>query len=395
VYLWVALAFSPIVTLAQYIDPTTIYFKGQPASILFGLVGTVIMILAWIPYRSNSRMTGLGQLAIAMTIICWVLQTSLIQYDDSLFNLLTFTLPTVLILVVLKPPTVRDVFIGALIFSYLLIAIALIGLILDILHLTSSAFIASRNGYSRIPILNDLLGIDTRWEGPFGNVNYAAPVGGFLVVFGASVGRPHRLPLLIGGLLILILSQGRSSLFATVAGLLVVLMSSHYVNGLKHAAALRLTLVSGTFLIGSSYIWFFDRSLALRTDVWHDYFQLWAQSPWLGIGTSGINDYASQGPALNEIRHTHGHSVFVDTLTRYGLVMFILTVATLTIILLLNLRALRNGDKLGIALFIFTIVAGLIETTFSWSYFGFLTVPLILSLLLSANMPDRMKAEVS
>ena len=388
-YLWVALAFPPLVTLTQYIDPTTVYFKGQPASILLGLIGIVLTFLLWIPYRKTSQITSLAKFAIAMIVVCWLVQTLLIQYDDSLFNLLTFALPSILIMVLLRPPTPRDVFIGALVFSYTLVLIASVGLLLDAMHLTSSAFIASRTGYSRIPFLNDVLGIDTRWEGPFGNVNYAAPVGGFLVVFGASVVRPHRFPLLIGGIVILVLSQGRSALFATGAGLLVVLTSSQYVNGLKRATAFRIALISGTALIGASYIWFFDRSLALRADVWADYFQLWEKSPWLGVGTSGINDYASQGPGLNEIHHTHGHSVFIDTLTRFGLVMFLLTVTTFTVILLLNIRAYMYGAKLGLTLFVFTVVGGLVETTLSWSYLGFLTIPLILSLLFSAQLSSR------
>jgi O-antigen ligase len=389
IYLWVALAFPPLVTLTQYIDPTTVYFKGQPASILLGLIGIVLTFLLWIPYRKTSQITSLAKFAIAMIVVCWLVQTFLIQYDDSLFNLLTFALPSILIMVLLKPPTSRDVFIAALVFSYTLILIATIGLLLDAMHLTSSAFIASRNGYSRIPFLSDVIGIDTRWEGPFGNVNYAAPVGGFLVVFGASVGRPHRIPLLIGGLVILVLSQGRSALVATVAGLLVVFLGSNYVNNLRNAQAFRIVLLSGTFLIIASYIWVFDRTFAFRTDVWLDYAALWRESPWLGVGTSGINDYASQGSGLNDIHHTHGHSVFIDILTRHGIVMFSLTVTTIVVILLLNIRAYVHGAKLGLPLFVFTVVAGLVETTLSWSYFGFLTIPLILSLLFSVQMSGR------
>jgi len=388
-YLWVALAFSPLTALTHYIDPETVYFKGQPASILLGLIGMLLAFLLWIRYCSYSRISRLARVAIFLAIVCWIIQTLLIQLDDSLFNHLTYMLPATLIMVLLKTPTARDVFIAALVFSYALIIVASVALLLDAMQLTSSAFLASRNGYSRIPFLSDVMGIDTRWEGPFGNVNYAAPVGGFLVVFGASIGRPHRIPLLIGGVVIMVLSQGRSALFATVAGLLVVFLGSHYVNNLRNAQAFRIVLLTGTFVIGASYIWLFDRTFAFRTDVWLDYAALWRESPWFGVGTSGINEYVSQGSGLTDIRHSHGHSVFVDTMTRFGLIMLTLTVVTLIFILIVTIRASRYGAKQGLALFVFTVVAGLVETTLTWSYFGFLTIPLVLSLLLSAILPPE------
>lgn len=385
VYLWVAFASSPVVVLANYIDPTTVYFKGQGASVLIGLASLALSVLLWIPYRSAGQFPRLAQIALGLILTMWLLQTLLIQLDDSLFNLMTFGLPVLMVLVLLKPPSSRDLIVSGWLFAYLLIFVGVLALLLDAMHLTASAFVAQRTGFSRLPILSDLLGIDTRWEGPYGNVNYAAPVGGFLLVFGASVAKPHRVPIILGGLFILVLSQGRAALFATAAGLLVVVLSSKWVSSLPKATMVRQLTVLGALLIGGSYIWLFDRTLALRTDVWSDFLAMWQRSPWLGVGSSGIADYVSEGTSMGLTRQTHGHSIFIDMLTRYGLLMLLLSVAILICILWVSIKAARHGDSMGLALFVFAVVAGTVETTISWSYLGILTVPLVLSLLASGS----------
>lgn len=384
VYLWIALATVPLATLANYIAPSTVLLKGQPASVLIGVAGGVAAVLAWLPFRSTTRLPRLAQATLILIAVAWAIETAQTQLDDSLFNLSTFLLPLLVVLILLKPPSLADATRSGVIFAYLAIAVGGIAIVLDLLDLAPSAFIASRTGYGRIPLLTEITGIDTRWEGPYGNVNYAAPLGAFLIVFGLLLSRWNRVLIVGGGVLVLVLSQGRSALFAMVAGLLVVVLTSKRVRSLPHAGAIQWATVTGALLLGVGYVAILDPTLALRTDVWHDMWVLWQQSPLTGVGTSGFNEYIAQGNAAGLARHAHGHSVFIDIAARYGLLLLGLTLAVVVLAFTLAVQALRTGSAIGLAVLVVTVGSGLIETTFSWAYLGIPFTPFLLAVLLSA-----------
>ncbi|MCG3770721.1 MAG: hypothetical protein JW384_01877 [Nitrosomonadaceae bacterium] len=70
------------------------------------------------------------------------------------------------------------------------------------------------------------LGAPNRRGGLFGIANCDSPIGGLIIVIGLSQLNSHRWIIGFGGLVTLALSQGRTAIFATVAGLLVVLIWS-------------------------------------------------------------------------------------------------------------------------------------------------------------------------
>jgi len=67
--------------------------------------------------------------------------------------------------------------------------------------------------------------------------------------------------------------------------------------------------------------------------------------------------------------HDHGHSVYIDGLTRYGVVWLLLTFAVFAVAFYAVWNG-RNGrlSSRGLALVTFIFFAGLTETIFSWAY---------------------------
>jgi O-antigen ligase len=385
IYLWVAFATPPIAQFAHYLDPVTPLFKAQAAGVILGLSGLLIAALLWLPFRRATPWPTTSRLALVIILVTWTYATVLTQLDGSTFNLTTFSVPIVVAMVLLKPPAYRDVIGPSMLFAYALIASATASLILGEVGLAPDGFASQSSGNSRLPLLNIIFGISARWEGPFGNVNYAGPVGAFLVVFGASMKSWRRFSVVAGGACIMLLSEGRNALLAMVLGLFVLLAFSDPIGRLHRAAAVRFTLL-GAILIGSgAYILVSDPTLSGRVEIWSAYLRLWWGSPWLGVGGSGITQYVIDNSGDQTMNHVHGHSVFIDTLARNGVFMLALFLAVLICTGIVAFRAAQIGQPAGLALFAFMVVAGLAETVHSMDYLSVNLVPLFIALFLSSS----------
>jgi len=390
-YLNLAISACVIGQFLQFATAGQPWVKGQSAAIIVQIILIAISFILWVFYTSNQQWEPSTKLAIIMMLGAWSLTIVQTRLHDSVFALTAYIVPVLLLMLYVKAVTFAAVEFTARVFSYLLIAIGIASLFADSASKTLDTFDPARTGYSRLPLLGDLFHITARWEGPYGNVNYAAPVGGFLLVFAMAQKGIHRWLILAGGAFVLVLSQGRSALFATLAGLLVLLIFSRFISSFTYAKSLRIGLVSFALICVVSYIAILDPTLALRTDVWHDFVVLWQTSPLVGAGSDVIAQYSAHGAYLNDTQFlsimapVHGHSVFIDTLTRFGIIGTLALLATLCTIGYVAVKATMRGSVIGLAIFVFTVVAGLTETTFGFTHLGVLSVPLLLSLLLSGS----------
>jgi O-antigen ligase len=385
-YLWAALATPPIAQFAHYLDPTTPLFKGHAAGVIFALVGLLLGVILWIPFRQSVTWPRLSIYALVLILMAWVYAVLRVQLGGYTFDLTAFCVPVVVLLIMIKPPNRRDVVGASLLFSYLLIASAMASLALDSAGLVGSGFDAAMTGYSRIPFIGHFFAIDTRWQGPFGNVNYAGPVGAFLIVYGATVKSWHRVILITCGVGIVLLSQARGAMFAMVAGLVVLLAYSPSITRLSRPWLARLLIFAGFVLAGTSYVGLFDKTLGGRTDVWRDYLGLWKESPWIGVGDGGVTKYVIGGDGgTSSLRHVHGHSVFIDILARDGVLMLALFIVALICTAIVAFQAAQIRQPVGLAILVFVIVAGLAETVYSMGYLSVNLVPLFIALFLSSS----------
>jgi O-antigen ligase len=170
------------------------------------------------------------------------------------------------------------------------------------------------------------------------------------------------------------------------AGLLVLVILSPKIAQLRIGTPLRWMLIAMSLIGAFVYVRVLDPTMGGRTQLWHDYLDLWRSSPLWGVGDSGIREYVLSGGQFSEVAHVHGHSIFIDALARNGLMLIIPVLLLLVLCLCLGLAASRKSGPQSLALVVFAICTGIAETTLSWSYLNILTLPLISAIILGASV---------
>jgi O-Antigen ligase len=366
-YLWVIFAIPALATFGHAIAPGQPVFKGQDLGIIADIGATVLAVALWVPYRRTGRWSNSVFVFLAVVFVAWLYEIIRIQWDQSLFNDTVVTVPVAMALIALKPVGKRDLVIALLVLAYSLIAISGASLVFGGLGWMPNGFQVSDAGGGRIPLL-DLFGVPNRWGGPFESVNYASPIGGLLIVIGASRRGWNRWIILVGGIVVLALGQARTSIFATVAALLVLVMWSPVVSRLPRPSTIRWFIAGVAALAGTLYVMVVDPTLNGRTPIWSDFLALWHQNSVFGIGDSGVRAYMESRVGTGLVTHSHAHSVLLDALVRYGLVLALLTLVIFGIAVYASIRALKSGDPSPLSITVFVILAGSAETIHSWHY---------------------------
>jgi len=384
-YLDAALVTPVVAAFAVYGMGSDPLWRGQSAAIWISIIGCVFSFLLWLPFRPTQTNTGLGSAALVALLFVWTLQTCLILATGSVFNLSTFAFPMVITQVLLKPPGFKSAQRSCINMSFALIAIGVMAVVLTSTGLATDSFDPGRTGPNRIPILTDLLGISGRWEGPYGNVNYAAPIGGFLLILSLGLRGVNRMVLGISGMAVLLLSQGRTALLATIAAVLAfILAKPRRTIGRSFGRPMRWLIVVGIAVAAFVSIRITDPTFSGRTGVWRDYFELWLSNPVRGVGQQGIESYLVSGGTYSEVALNHGHSIFLDTLARYGLVLMIPALIMMILVISLGVRSIRAEGTAVLAIAVFAVCSGIAETTISWNYLSLTTLPLMVAVILGA-----------
>jgi O-antigen ligase len=371
------------------IAPNENVFKGQDWGIWVAFALFVSAVISWLFSQASVPLSPLARVALLFMFTAWLYQVVRIQLDGSLFNLTAFVVPFALIMVSVKPPTFKAVWFSGLTLGYSLIAVSVASILFGVLGFGPDGFDVTDSGGSRIPLLGELLGIETRWGGPFGSVNYAAPIGGLLVVLAFNYNKANRYVFLSSGIVILTLSQARSTVFAVGVALVILALWSAPISRIKNGISLRVIVLVGLAVAYFAYVFFFDRSLNGRATIWVDFGDLWLQSPWFGVGDSGIIDFVnSRDSDPSFVPHQHAHSVLFDELVRFGVPMLFLSVGTFVSALLLSLRSASIDFGRNLAIVVFVLLAGLTETIHSFSYMtAYMCV--LLFVVLSSNSGRR------
>ncbi len=367
VYAWMAFALPPAAIFLHALAPGAQVWKGHDLGVLGSMALTLTVVAMWIPFRSGARMTPLAASFLIVTGLAWLIAVLRIQSDGSLFNLGAFAVPVLLLALGSKPPALADLRIAGLVLAYGIAAEALLSIPLGALGVMPNGFDASDSAVCRTPIICDLTGGLDRWAGPFGSVNYAAPAGGLLIVFGLTE-RRHRWPLVAAGIVVLGLSQGRSALFAVLVAAIVFVLWGPRVSASAHRAAIRATAIALSVCLVGAYIVVVDPTFNGRTGIWSDYLTLWHGAPLLGVGDSGVTAYI-EGRA-GQITFSHAHSVLFDTLVRWGLISALLALAIYGLALASTSSRLRQAGPGPLAMTSFVIAAGLTETIHGWVYWS-------------------------
>ena len=394
IYLWILLAQPILVAAANYFFPTSTILGSQRWPVVLGLIILCSAIAFWLPFKSQKTYSNLQIITWLLIVALWIWQTVLMQVQSEPFLLLIFMLPLSSCMILLKPASKADIQIGVLVVAYAFMLAGLGALLGEAAGSSPPSFLAERNGFNRIPYLQDFPQLEGRWEGSFGASNLAGPVGGFLLLASLFIRRPHSWMSAATGALFLLLSQSRSALMTLGISALIVLLVRPPTKGPLQRLSTRLSIVFASLLLAFLYISVFDPTFGLRTVIWGDFIRLWHTSPLFGVSTQGIQDYVTLNQFATPPPKDHAHSVFLDVLTRYGLIPLLLLLTICSLLIILGWRSSRLGDSSGLAFAVFGITSGLVETTYSWTTLNFLTLPLLLSLLLSTCVERKDKPVV-
>ena len=376
----IAIFLIPVASFfGNYFASTEPIFRGQNLAIILSYSLAALAIFLWIPYVSSDTWSSKQQMFLGLVIISWLIETISTQMDHSVFNINAFLFVPMVLLILIKRPTLWGMTIAFLVFMYAIVVMTVISLVFGSLGITPDGFQVGDSGPNRVFLLTDIFGITTRWGGPFYSVNEAAPIGGLLLIFGLTLKKPHAIVMVSTGILILLLAQARTSLVAVVVGLLVLIMFSDRVRQEHFHKLIQSALIAIAIFGVGLYIFLVDPTLNGRVPVWLDFVRFFASSPISGVGTSGILEAAvEKGSVINgPIAHTKAHSVLLDIAARHGLVLLIprLLVFAISLLLIWPTRFYDRGKSLAPLAYIF--FAGVSETIHSWQYFSVYTVALI------------------
>ena len=367
-YAWLTFALPPAAVLGQALTPGTAVWKGQGLGVLVPLAVTLIAVVLWWGFSRSRGATPLETAFFGLALATWLTVVIRIQADGSLFNLSAFAAPVILLMLWFKPPSLRDLDRAILVLAYGLAFIAVISIPLGFAGLMPNGFEAADSALCRTSILCDLTGGLNRWAGPFGSVNYAAPVGGLLVVIGVTQSRWNRIALIVIGMAILLLSQGRSAVFGVLAALVVIVLCGQRVSDSVHRRAIRVFTVLAGVIAVVAYIVIVDPTFNGRSAIWTDFVHLWSTSPLTGVGDSGVRAYVENRVGM--VTFTHAHSVLLDTLVRWGVLPALLALSVFIVAFAAAGRAVRTLGSAPLAVVTFVLAAGLTETIHDWAYWS-------------------------
>ena len=392
-YLWLGFSLPALLIFLQSVAPFEPTFRAQNISVWTGILGAIAVLLLWIAYKGfTSLADNVFRSFVLLLALGWLVQVVMQLLDGYTFNHTTYFVPLFLFLLFLKPPTKKDFYLAGLVLGYSLALIIVVSLALGGNLGIPNGFDVPDNGASRFFFLSDLFGVETRWGGPFGSVNYATPVGGLLLFLAAFYRRWHRAIFVIIGLLVLLLGQARTTYFAVAFALLALVLWSSWFSKFRFASVARWISASLAAAVSVAYIASIDPTLNGRTPIWTDYWELTRESLILGAGTSGITGYVADASLNNPtgVFHLHAHSVYLDGLTRYGLVWLLLSMIVFIFAFTIAFKARKGAiTSRGIALVTFIFFAGLTETIFSWAYVTIYMLSLIYVVGLSNGSSEK------
>jgi myo-inositol-1(or 4)-monophosphatase len=383
-YLSVLLGSSVLARMMGIFWPD-IHVPGQTPTTTWAAVGIVITFVAWLAFRPRVRWDTMTLTFLAAVLVAWVGSVwSTFRHDDAL-DLGYLVVPLALALVAAKRPSGPAVTraLDVLAWSTALLCLGMLGAQLTgLLDKATAGTNTSWDSMSYWVPLSDPLGIYGRWVGPFVTPNNTAVVAVFLVVWGASRGMLNRIVVTGTGVLVLVLVGSRASTLIAALGVAVLAAlwpaRRRWVHYLQRVFGGLLVLVA---VLGTLFWVWVNPTLSGRTRIWPVYYDLWLAAPVGGAGDSGVGLAVEDG-RLPEWA-TVAHSIYLDPLSRHGVIVALLVLAALGMAVVITVGAARRGRPVGIALVLALLVGGLTETLFDWRYLGYQITVLVGAVLVS------------
>jgi O-antigen ligase len=369
---------------AGYLGQGAPVFKGQSAAIVLFLVAFGFAFLFWLRLKNRVRASGLLSWFLILMSVAWFAHLILYRIHGDAFTYSAFLYFPILVMIWLKPPELREAWTAILAFAWTVAGVLVLTRILEMLGVLAlkaqpqGVIIFDEKSYF-LP-MNDLLGIDGRWPGPFGHNGPTAVMGALLIVIAvAHWTRASWVFIVVGGFTLLVTS-GRASTGATIAAIIVLVVFSK--NGRIARIPQVIRIWSGLVVLLAGAVFMYTRSAGItgRSIFWPAFLELWESSPLVGVGTSGISvsgGYTQQ--------YGHAHSLFIDELARYGILGFVTQFGAIALGVVIAFIAAKRGVAGPLAILSAYLVTGVTEPRNDWINPSVTGMVVILAVVIAAT----------
>lgn len=363
-------------------------FKGQSSNIVLFYLFFAIVLVLWLRLNRRSWANSWFLLFVVLMSLAWVVTVFVFRYHGDSFNYTAFLYVPILLMIAAKPPTASEAWIAITAYGWVVSLVLISTRVFEMLGLLAvkaqSAYVINFDEERYFLPVNELLGIDGRWPGPFGHNGDTAMMGALLIVIAfAHWTKGSWLFLFTGGFTLLI-TYGRASIGAALVGIIVILMFTN--NPLVALISRSLRFFIGIAVLGIGALVMFSGAAGVtgRNGFWPAFLELWRTEPWFGVGGSGI---AVSGGITQE--YGHAHSLYIDLLARYGVILFVLQFAALAVGLGIAIYAARLGQPGALAILAAFFVTGITEPRNDWMHPSVTGMLVILSVAAAASIPKN------
>ena len=368
----------------QFLSPDTPVFAAQPLGVLIQLILIAVATVLWLNYRPAMGWSLVGRAFFMSLLASWLIAVPLSIFHDDALVITAGLLPVLLGMFFIKRPNTRDVTLAGDSFAWSLVSIAVIAQMLEWCGLKDLHYEGWNRSWIQIwdtfPFLFRLVDYGLRWEGPFGNVNFAGPIGAFLVVYGVLRLVFPGFVMVVTGLTILFVSDSRSAWMSTLIAVVSFFAVRTCLNNRHRIVGWLLFVLAGAMLGVLLFALWADGSEYARRTFWEAYLRQALEAPFHGVGGRGIQSLISEGllPSLA----THGHSIIIDPLLRYGWIGTAGILVCLGLGVAIAVRSVPAVRPGAVALVVLFLATGLAEDLVNWTSFSIAIVPLILVALI-------------
>jgi len=372
---------------AQYLSPSQVLLKGQPAAVVIYFAGFGVSFVLWWLYRPRDCWPPVFDWLVGAWALLWAVTVGLSVLHGDLFNLTAILVLPSIAMIWLKRASFSSCFIAGDSFAVALVAVAIASQLLDFGDIKALHY----EGWNRWPLLTDITGPIGRWEGPFGNVNYAGPIGSFLVVFGLMRPGGRRVLFVAAGGVIILMSDSRTAILSCAVGIAVLIAVAPKLGAIRTPLFLRIAAPLAVCIAFAGYVLVIDPTLNLRTPVWEVFLSQWTTSPVTGVGASGIQDQIDGGTL--QAWANHGHNLVIDALMRYGALGVAALAGVVIATGVIATKAARVGFAASAVILATSLADGISEDLVDWRYLGVQAMPLMLAGLLGAAWLTQVRRE--
>jgi hypothetical protein len=350
---------------ANYLWFETPVYRGQSANILIYFLVFFFALVLWFGTKGRERAHGWLLAFLVFMGVAWFAHLFLYRLHGDAFNYTALLYVPILIMIWIKPPTVREAWQAILSFAWATTLVLVLTRLLEMtgvlaIKVQSPGVIAFDEERYFLP-LNDLLDIPGRWPGPFGHNGDTAMMGALLIVIAlAHWTRSSWVFLVVGGLT-LVITSGRASIGAVIAALVVMVMFARSGIIARIPRWVRICGGIAALILGAIFMYSWSAGSTGRDNFWPAFLELWESAPLVGIGSSGI----SVSGGITE-QYGHAHSLYIDELSRYGLLGFITQFSALAVGLVVAFLAAKRGMAGPLAIFTAYLVTGVTEPRNQW-----------------------------